>query len=112
MTETTVCQGHRCDHCYVCTHLGVCCMTLKKSEKAALLVDAQSHTLTALQVRMAELRDIWGDLSRMKVRPQQIQGAEPFTRPTPPVLPSAKTPLALPPGPMPITEHLRKDTVQ
>ena len=112
MKEATVCQGHGCDHCYVCTHLGVCCMTLKKSEKAALLVDAQSHTLSALQVRMAELRGIWGDLSRMKVRPEQIQPTEPYVQPAQPVLPSAATPLALPPGPIPSANNVRKDTIQ
>jgi hypothetical protein len=87
-------------------------MTLKKSEKTALLVGAQSRTLSALQVRMAELREIWGDLSRMKVRPVPIQLTEPFIQPGQLALPSAITTLALPPGPIPATSNERKDNEQ
>ena len=109
---TRACEGHSCDRCFICTHIGICCMTLSQTERTALLAHENFRALSALEARMAELRGIWGDLSRMKVRPEQIQPTEPYVQPAQPVLPSAATPLALPPGPIPSANNVRKDTIQ
>lgn len=35
------CADHRCDHCYVCDVLGICCASLSADQRARLEVAAQ-----------------------------------------------------------------------
>ena len=109
---THPCTGHRCDHCYVCTKRGMCCITLSQPEKAALLFEAQSLALSALQVRMAELRRIWGDLSRMSIPPSLKAEQWTDTRSETAQLPGRNALQALQAAPSAVIDIEIKDTVQ
>jgi hypothetical protein len=38
------CNGHACDHCYVCDVVGVCCASISAADRARLEVDARAST--------------------------------------------------------------------
>ncbi len=49
------CQGHPCDHCYLCDVVGVCCMTVAPGERARLAAEHRAGPPD--QLHAAILRD-------------------------------------------------------
>lgn len=38
--KTNPCDGHACDHCYICDGLGICCASLLPAQRALLAASA------------------------------------------------------------------------
>jgi hypothetical protein len=102
------CDGHSCDHCYLCDEVGICCMTVPQSQRqvqaravhavrAAVVVDAAPEPSIAQLIREGPVQ------SRLSVLIRQEGGAA--DQQTPPAATSevtlAPTRPLLPPGPSP-----------
>jgi hypothetical protein len=108
---THPCDGHSCDHCFVCDHIGVCCSSLTQAEKDALFASGGVVRSPVLQARLAELRREWGDFSRLLSRGTVPVHAGDRVRPlhVEPVKPSALPPMGSPralPSPQPSIDVL------
>lgn len=53
--STHPCDGHPCDHCYLCDVVGVCCMTVPPGQRAQL--EAEHRTAPIDRLHAAILQD-------------------------------------------------------